>query len=97
MKKNADRRWMQLECARRERERARTALREIREGIANEEEHGLWDADAILAIIDRALSPENPAQVYQCAKCGVSAKWSSADCPICFGDLIPMLNPTDQG
>ena len=29
-----------------------------------------------------------PAQLKECAKCGVSAKWSSADCPICFGDLI---------
>lgn len=51
--------WMQLEDARRERERARAALRDIREGIMNEEENGLWEADVILSIIDRALSPEN--------------------------------------
>lgn len=50
--------WMQLENARLERERARAALREIREGIMNEEENGLWEADVILSIIDRALSPE---------------------------------------
>lgn len=48
--------WMQLEAARRERERARAALRAIREGIGNEEEHGLWEAEAILAIIDDALA-----------------------------------------
>jgi hypothetical protein len=50
--------WIQLEDARREREQARAALRDIQEGIMNEEENGLWEAGIILSIIDRALSPE---------------------------------------
>jgi len=53
--------WMQLEEARRDRERVRAALRDIREGIANEEENGIWEADIILSIIDRALSSEDPS------------------------------------
>lgn len=55
--------WMQLETARFEREKARhmlnirsQALEQIRVGIANEEEHGLWEADTILSIIDEALN-----------------------------------------
>ncbi len=31
---------------------------------------------------------EHPADMKTCRKCGVSAKWSSADCPICFGELM---------
>ncbi len=30
----------------------------------------------------------------RCAKCGVKANWSSADCPICFGQL-ERLFPSD--
>jgi hypothetical protein len=30
----------------------------------------------------------------RCKKCGVQANWSSADCPICFGDL-ESLSPSD--
>lgn len=55
--------WYQLETARYEREKARhmldirsQALEQIRVGIANEEEHGLWEADTILSIIDEALN-----------------------------------------
>lgn len=80
--------WMQLESARCERERARTALREIRKGIANEEEHGLWDADAILGIIDRALSPEKPTR----SELEVSASWV----PYGRGKFALMLDPTKR-
>ncbi len=57
--------WRELETARFEREKARhmlkirsQALEQLRVGIANEEEHGLWEADTILSIIDEALTAE---------------------------------------
>lgn len=31
---------------------------------------------------------DHPAATKLCRSCGVAAKWSSADCPICFGDLM---------
>jgi hypothetical protein len=57
--------WRELETARFEREKARymlnirtQALEQLRVGIANEEEHGLWEADTILSIIDEALNAQ---------------------------------------
>jgi hypothetical protein len=42
--------------------RLRDALEDIRLGIENEEKNGLWEADAILGIIDRAFSMQSNFQ-----------------------------------
>lgn len=56
---------------------------------------GAIRADEIFRERNKSIRGRKRDEIMKrCAKCGVEANWSSADCPICFGQL-ESLCPSD--